>query len=245
MAYNIASDIYKTIFSTLQASSDLSYITTFQSRFYPVRREMEFAELYPYLFLSFGEMGQETLHSMPNLHHYSAIISVVAMTWNKGDVNVQTAVNVSTVVTGTNYKIVSIGDLDLTGTTSWESIGADSTATVGETFEASANGPSGTTATILNMDDLVVDAGYTDASSKGILEIVEDVKKVIFTAHKSDRFGYTTEAKRDEMTADVDWTFSTVGNPDITSLQPLLLSPYIEAKQLNIALSIVEGRLTS
>jgi hypothetical protein len=186
MAYNIASDIYKTIFTTLQGSSDLSYVTTFQSRFYPVRREMEFAELYPYLFLSFGEMGQETLHSMPNLHHYSAIISVVAMTWNKGDVNVQEDAN-----------------------------------------------------------DLVEDAGYTDTTTKGILEIVEDVKKVIFTAHKSDRFGYTTEAKRDEMTADVDWTFSTVGNPDITSLQPLLLSPYIEAKQLNIALSIVEGRLTS
>ena len=147
---------------------------------------METSELYPYLFLSFGEMGQETLHSMPNLHHYNAIISVVAMTWNKGDVNVQT-----------------------------------------------------------DASNLTQDAGYTDTTTKGILEIIEDVKKVIFTAHKSDRFEYATETKRDAMTADVDWTFSTVSSPDITSLQPLLLSPYIEAKQLNIALSIVEGRLTS
>ena len=241
MAYNIASDIYKTIFSTLQGSSDLSYITTFQSRFYPVRREMEFAELYPYLYLSFGEMGQETLHSMPNLHHYSAIISVVAMTWNKGDVNVQTAANVSTVVSGKTYTIVSLGDLDQAG---WNTLAGTSSETyaVNDTFISATTGPSGTTATILSITQ---DAGYTDTTTKGILEIIEDVKKVIFTAHKSDRFEYATEAKRDAMTADVDWTFSTVSSPDITSLQPLLLSPYIEAKQLNIALSIVEGRLTS
>lgn len=241
MAYNIASDIYKTIFSTLQASSDLSYVTTFQSRFYPVRREMESADLYPYLFLSFGEMGQETLHSMPNLHHYSAIISVVAMTWNKGDVNVQTAANVSTVVSGKTYTIVSLGDLDQAG---WNTLAGTSSETyaVNDTFISATTGPSGTTATILSITQ---DAGYTDTTTKGILEIIEDVKKVIFTAHKSDRFEYATEAKRDAMTADVDWTFSTVSSPDITSLQPLLLSPYIEAKQLNIALSIVEGRLTS
>ena len=241
MAYNIASDIYKTIFSTLQASSDLSYITTFQSRFYPVRREMESSELYPYLFLSFGEMGQETLHSMPNLHHYNATISVVAMTWNKGDVNVQTAANVSTVVSGKTYTIVSLGDLNQAG---WNTLVGTSgeTYAVNDIFTSATTGPSGTTATILSITQ---DAGYTDTTTKGILEIVEDVKKVIFTTHKSDRFGYTTEAKRDAMTADVDWTFSTVSSPDMTSLQPLLLSPYIEAKQLNIALSIVEGRLTS
>ena len=242
MAYNIASDIYKTLFTTLRNSSDLSYITTFQSRFYPVRREMEYAALYPYLFLSFGEMGQETLHSMPNLHHYLATISIVAMTWNKGDVNVQTAANVSTVQNGKTYTIVSVGDLAQTGSTSWQGIGASATAAAGEVFTANANGPTRTTGTVVS---LIEDAGYKDTTTKGILEIIEDVKKVVFTAHKLDRFGYTSETKRDTMTADVDWTFSTVSSPDITSLQPLLLSPYIEAKQLNIALSIVEGRLTS
>ena len=67
MAFSVTSDIYKTIFETLVSESDggeLDYVTTFQSRFYPVRREMEYNALYPYVFLSFSGTSNEELHSM-------------------------------------------------------------------------------------------------------------------------------------------------------------------------------------
>ena len=177
----VASTVYKTIYSTLNSASSLSYITTFQSRFFPVRREMEIATLYPYLFLSFGEMSGEQLHAMPNIVQYSATIGIIVMTWNEGDVNVQT--------------------------------------------DAS------------NLDP---DAGYADTTTKGVLEIVEDVKDVLYTEHKFDRFGYNQSVSG--TVADLDWNFGSVENPSVTSLQPLLLSPYVEAKQINIIMTIREDR---
>ena len=187
MSFSVTSDIYKTIFETLVSESDggeLDYITTFQSRFYPVRREMEYNALYPYVFLSFSGISDEDLHSMPQMYEYTSTISVVILTWNEGDVNVQT-----------------------------------------------------------DTEDLNQDAGFTDLESKGVLEVVEDVKRVIYNTHKANRFGYSEGEKRIAMSADINWSFGTVESPTVTSLQPLLLSPYIEAKQLNINLIIREGRL--
>jgi len=187
MAFSVTSDIYKTIFETLVSESDggeLDYVTTFQSRFYPVRREMEYNALYPYVFLSFSGTSNEELHSMPQMHQYTSTISVVVLTWNEGDVNVQT-----------------------------------------------------------DAGDLNQDAGYVDLESKGVLEVIEDIKRVIYTTHKVNRFGYSEGEKRIAMSADIDWNFGTVESPTVTSLQPLLLSPYIEAKQLNINITIREGRI--
>ena len=36
--------------------------------------------------------------------------------------------------------------------------------------------------------------------------------------------------------------FSGVTDPTLTSLQPLLLSPYIEAKQINLRINVIENR---
>ena len=91
--------------------------------------------------------------------------------------------------------------------------------------------------------ELNQDAGFSNPTDKGVLEVIEDIKMVIYNNHKINRFGYSDGQKRVTMSADVDWNFGTVENPNVTSLQPLLLSPYIEAKQLNINLSIREGRL--
>ena len=129
-------------------------------------------------------MSSETLHTMPRVHEYTSTISIVVLTWNEGDVNVQ---------------------------------------------EEGA--------------DLNEDAGFSNSVDKGVLEVIEDIKMVVYDTHKSTRFGYSEGNHRVTMSADVDWNFGTVENPTVTSLQPLLLSPYIEAKQLNINLSIREGRL--
>ena len=40
----------------------------------------------------------------------------------------------------------------------------------------------------------------------------------------------------------VDWQFNGVTDPTLTSLQPLLLSPYIEAKQINLRITTIENR---
>ena len=55
---------------------------------------------------------------------------------------------------------------------------------------------------------------------------------LLYNKHKEDRFGLEG----------VDWGFNGVTNPTTTSLQPLLLSPYIEAKQINLEVRIIEDR---
>ena len=54
----------------------------------------------------------------------------------------------------------------------------------------------------------------------------------LYNKHKLDQFGIEG----------VDWNFTGVSDPTTTSLQPLLLSPYIEAKQININVRIIEDR---
>ena len=61
---------------------------TFQSRFYPVRGgEMEHNSLYPFVFLTFIEQGEDTLHSHPNVIETLTDLGVVIMQYNDGDVN--------------------------------------------------------------------------------------------------------------------------------------------------------------
>ena len=93
------SDIYKKVFTTLYAhtqiytepnSCKLSYIKTFQSRFYPVRgNDYEHKGLYPFLFLNFVEQGGETLFAHPNMVQSTSTLGMVIMQYNDGDVNLQ------------------------------------------------------------------------------------------------------------------------------------------------------------
>ena len=62
------------------------------------------------------------------------------------------SVNVSNIVKGDTVKVDFIGDLSLTGATSWETLGGGDNAGVGDTFTALANGPTGTTARVERLD---------------------------------------------------------------------------------------------
>ena len=76
------------------------------------------------------------------------------------------------------------------------------------------------------------DDSFIKNTQKGIVEIIEDVKSLLYNKHKLTRFGLKN----------VDWEFSGVTDPTLTSLQPLLLSPYIEAKQINLRVDVIENR---
>ena len=76
------------------------------------------------------------------------------------------------------------------------------------------------------------DDSFIKNTQKGIVEIIEDVKSLLYNKHKLTRFGLKN----------VDWQFNGVTDPTMTSLQPLLLSPYIEAKQINLRVNVIENR---
>ena len=76
------------------------------------------------------------------------------------------------------------------------------------------------------------DDSFIKNTQKGIVEIIEDVKSLLYNKHKLTRFGLKN----------VDWQFNGVTDPTLTSLQPLLLSPYIEAKQINLRVNVIENR---
>ena len=165
----------------------LNYVQTFQSRFYPVRGgDMEHTSLYPFIFLTFVEQGDDSLHSHPNLIQNETDLGVVIMQYNDGDVNLQDE---------TFF-------LDLAYTA--EEIGYSSSS----------------------------DDSFIKNTQKGIVEIIEDVKSLLYNKHKLTRFGLEN----------VDWQFNGVTDPTLTSLQPLLLSPYIEAKQINLRVNVIENR---
>ena len=165
----------------------LNYVQTFQSRFYPVRGgDMEHNSLYPFIFLTFVEQGDDSLHSHPNLIQNETDLGIVIMQYNDGDVNLQDE---------TFF-------LDLAYTT--EEIGYSSSS----------------------------DDSFIKNTQKGIVEIIEDVKSLLYNKHKLTRFGLKN----------VDWEFNGVTDPTLTSLQPLLLSPYIEAKQINLRVNVIENR---
>ena len=199
--YNILTKVYKQIFKTLyahttEANGKLSYVTTFQSRFYPVRGgELEHQSLYPYMFTHFIEQGDETIHAMPNIVQFDTHLGITVMQYNDGDVNMQ----------GETYFEL---DSDGNNTTTTKTI-------TGESFGYKNNA-----------------TGFIQNTKKGIIEIIEDVKSLLYNKHKLDRFGIDG----------VDWGFGGVSNPTTTSLQPLLLSPYIEAKQINLEVRIIEDR---
>ena len=68
----------------------LNYVQTFQSRFYPVRGgDMEHNSLYPFIFLTFVEQGNDTLHSHPNMIENQTDLGIVIMQYNDGDVNLE------------------------------------------------------------------------------------------------------------------------------------------------------------
>ena len=206
--YQLLSDIYKKVFTTLYAHTQvysepnvckLSYIKTFQSRFYPVRgNEFEHKELYPFLFLNFVEQGGESLYAHPNMIEYGSTLGIVVMQYNDGDVNLQDE----------TY-------LDL----------RDETGNTTITLSGNKFG-------YHEVEDGFIDGDSTSNTKKGIIEIIEDVKSLIYSEHKLNRFGFEN----------VDWMFAGVSDPTITSLQPLLLSPYIEAKQINLQITIIEDR---
>ena len=76
------------------------------------------------------------------------------------------------------------------------------------------------------------DDSFIKNTQKGIVEIIEDVKSLLYNKHKLTRFGLKN----------VNWEFNGVTDPTLTSLQPLLLSPYIEAKQINLRVNVIENR---
>ena len=76
------------------------------------------------------------------------------------------------------------------------------------------------------------DDSFIKNTKKGIVEIIEDVKSLLYNKHKLTRFGLKN----------VDWQFNGVTDPTLTSLQPMLLSPYIEAKQINLRVNVIENR---
>ncbi len=174
---------------TLKGRSGLlTYIKTFQSRFYPVRGgDMEHNSLYPFVFLTFVEQGNDSLHSHPNLIENQTDLGIVIMQYNDGDVNLQ-------------------------GETFW----LDATYTNDEIGYSSTSS----------------DNSFIKDTQKGIVEIIEDVKSLLYNKHRQTRFGLKN----------VDWTFNGVTDPTLTSLQPLLLSPYIEAKQINLRVNVIENR---
>ena len=206
--YQLLSNIYKKVFTTLYAhtqdydvanSCKLSYIKTFQSRFYPVRgNDFEHKSIYPFLFLNFVEQGAETLYAHPNMIQYSSTLGLVVMQYNDGDVNLQNS----------SYK-------DLR------------TATLGADIDIS-----GSDFGYNEVDEGFMHGDNVENTKKGIIEIIEDVKSLLYSEHKLDKFGFEN----------VDWMFSGVSDPTITSLQPLLLSPYIEAKQINLQITIIEDK---
>ena len=206
---NMLTKVYVKVFKTLYAHTNdktnglLKYMQTFQSRFYPVRGgELEHKSLYPFMFLNFVEQSSEAIHSMPNIVKFESQLGITVMQYNDGDVNLQ----------GEQYFTLDSDGNDTT-----------STATItGESF--GYNSPSsGNTGT-----------GFIDNNNtkKGIIEIIEDVKSLLYNKHKLDQFGIEG----------VDWNFAGVGDPTTTSLQPLLLSPYIEAKQINMNIRVIEDR---
>ena len=165
----------------------LNYVKTFQSRFYPVRGgDMEHNSLYPFLFLTFVEQGDDTLHSHPNLIENQTDLGIVIMQYNDGDVN----------LSGKKFWLDATYDADEIGYTS-------------------------------SLSD-----SFIQNTQKGIVEIIEDVKSLLYNKHKLTRFGLKN----------VDWQFNGVTDPTLTSLQPLLLSPYIEAKQINLRVNVIENR---
>ena len=165
----------------------LNYVQTFQSRFYPVRGgDMEHNSLYPFIFLTFVEQGNDTLHSHPNMIENQTDLGIVIMQYNDGDVNLE-------------------------GETFW----LDATYTAEKIGYSSSSSDS-----------------FIKNTQKGIVEIIEDVKSLLYNKHKLTRFGLKN----------VDWQFNGVTDPTLTSLQPLLLSPYIEAKQINLRVNVIENR---
>ncbi len=205
--YNLATKVYKKIFSTLyahtQANGYLAYVRTIQSRFFPVRGgELEHKDLYPFVFLCFVEQGSESIHAMPNIVQFQTQLGVVVMQYNDGDVNLH----------GESYSSTYLNtegvEVSITGNYPDSEVGYNVSSTPG--------------------------SGFIDnsGSKKGIIEIVEDVKSLLYNKHKLDQFGIEG----------IDWNFIGVSDPTTTSLQPLLLSPYIEAKQININIRVIEDR---
>lgn len=215
--YQLLSGIYKKLFTTLYAhtqiydnpnQSKLNYIKTFQSRFYPVRgNDFEHKSLYPFLFLNFVDQGAETLYAHPNMIQYNSTLGVVIMQYNDGDVNLQ----------GEYYR----------------NLEGENPSTLQQQIDAlTAPKLTGEKFGYHETTDGFMEGDNTNNTKKGIIEIIEDVKSLIYSEHKLDSFGFEN----------VNWVFSSVSDPTITSLQPLLLSPYIEAKQLNIEISIIEDK---
>ena len=207
--YQLLSDIYKKVFTTLYAHTQdygevanvckLSYIKTFQSRFYPVRgNDFEHKSIYHFLFLNFVEQGAETLYAHPNMIQYSSTLGLVVMQYNDGDVNLQNS----------SYKDLRTANLVTNRDISGSEFGYN------------------------EVDEGFMHGDNVENTKKGIIEIIEDVKSLLYSEHKLDKFGFEN----------VDWMFSGVSDPTITSLQPLLLSPYIEAKQINLQITIIEDK---
>ena len=205
---NMLTKVYKKIFKTLYAHTNdetnglLKYMQTFQSRFYPVRGG-EFEHQSLYPFMFLSFVEQ----SSEAIH---AMPNIVKFESQLG-------------ITVMQY---NDGDVNLQGEKYFqlESNGDDTSTELTITGESFGyNNPTGNSGT-----------GFidNDNTKKGIIEIVEDVKSLLYNKHKLDQFGIEG----------VDWNFAGVSDPTTTSLQPLLLSPYIEAKQININVRVIEDR---
>ena len=139
---------------------------------------------------------------MPNIVRFQTQLGIAVMQYNDGDVNLHGETYSSTYLDSESV------EQTITGTYPANEVGYNVSSTPG--------------------------SGFIDNSGekKGIIEIIEDVKSLLYNKHKLDQFGIEG----------IDWSFAGVSEPTTTSLQPLLLSPYIEAKQININVRIIEDR---
>ena len=234
MGYNLTSAVYRQLYTTLTTNSRLDYVKTFQSRFAPVRQGFERKDLYPFVFLSFLDMNPEELKYMPKTYEIFTSIGIVAMTYNDGDVNLTKLGSISTIensssnagnqikiTNSSNHNLSSNDVVTINGTTNYD----------GDYLVVSASGTVFEVLKTYSSDESPSSGKWF--IRKGIIELIEDIKGVLFDTHKSDNFGQGSS---------LDWNFRAVGRPNVTSLQPLLLSPYIEAKQINLDLRLHEDR---
>ena len=201
--YNITTKVYKTIFKTLYAHTKENGHLTYL-------RTIQ-SRFYP---LRGGELEHQALYPF-------VFLSFV----EQGAESIPAMPNIVQFQTQLGIVVMQYndGDVDLQGETysSTNSAGVTISGTItGKEFGHNVSTPAG--------------EGFIDNSGtkKGIIEIIEDVKSLLYNKHKLDQFGIEG----------VDWNFTGVSDPTTTSLQPLLLSPYIEAKQININVRIIEDR---
>jgi hypothetical protein len=85
------------------------------------------------------------------------------------------------------------------------------------------------------VDDLTVTQDTTNVP-QGTLEYIEALKEHIYTNYKVSNFGLGQEGSL------LEWQFGRAGLPNIPNLSEIVLSPYVDSKQLDIVFTVQEKR---